>query len=247
MAGAFPTLSAGGSVFYPLTMRVSTLTRVLESPSGARQRFAVRAPMVEVQTTLPKLTAADVAAVDAFFDSQKGAFDSTWTLTFAGRTFTAMRFAGDEIRWTEDLPGRYSATLNASGLYTLPAPVSSLPVLASGAVTRLGWSKARKFETSFTDMESGVRHALALRGGGFAAYPSTPARAWKLEYRGVTEALAFEVADRFATANGRYTGFSFPDPDSGTVYADTHFASDMLEVNFRGYGNAAVTVELEKT
>jgi hypothetical protein len=157
-----------------------------------------------------------------------------------------MRFSADEIRWTEDLPGRYSATLNASGLYTLPAPVSALPALASGAVTRLGWSKARKYETSFTDMESGVRHALATRGGGFSSYPSTPARSWRLEYRGVTEALAFEVADCFATANGRYAGRSFTDPDSGTVYSDVHFAADVLEVNFRGYGNAAVSVELEK-
>lgn len=247
MAGAFPTLSAGGSVFYPLTMRVSTLTRVYESPSGARQRHIVRSPMVEFTMNLPKLVAADVTAVDAFLDSQKGAYDSSWTLALNGRTFTAMRFAADEIRWTEDLPGRYSATLNASGLYTLPAPVSALPALASGAVTRLGWQKARKYETSFTDMECGERHALALRGGGFTAYPSTPVRSWKLEYRGVTEALAFEVADRFATANGRYAGFSFTDPDSATVYADTHFASDVLEINFNGYGNAAVTVELEKT
>lgn len=246
MAGAFPTLSVGGSVFYPLTMRVLTLTRVYESPSGARQRHAVRAPMVEFTMNLSKLVAADAAAVDAFFDSQKGAFDSTWTLTFNSRTFTGMRFAADEIRWTEDLPGRYSATLSASGMYTLPATVAALPALASGAVTRLGWSKARKFETSFTDMESGSRHALALRGGGFTAYPSTPALSWKLEYRGVTEALAFEVADRFATANGRYAGFSFTDPDDATVYSDVHFAVDVLEVNFRGYANASVTVEMEK-
>lgn len=233
-------------MFYPLTMRVSTLTRVHESPSGARQRFAARNPMVEFQLTFPRVLAADVALVDTFFNSQKGAFDSTWTLALNGRTFTAMRFAGDEIRWAEDLPGRYSATLSASGLYTLPATVSALPALASGAVTRLGWSKARKFETSFTDMECGVRHALALRGGGFTNYPATPARSWRLEYRGVTEAKAFEVADRFATTNGRLTGFSFTDPDDATVYSDVHFAGDVLEVVFRGYSNANLTVELEK-
>ena len=246
MAGSFPTLSAGGSVFYPLTMRVSTLTRVHESPSGARQRHVVRPAMVEFALTLPRLTAADVALVDAFFDSQKGAFDATWTLTFNSRTFTGMRFAADEIRWTEEIPGRYSTTLNATGWYVLPAPVTTLPTMPSGAVTRLGWSKARKFETSFTDMESGARHALAIRGGGFATLPATPARAWRLEFRAVSEAKAFEVADRFVTAGGRYSGFTFTDPDSLIAYADTHFANDVLEVNFRGYGNAAVSVELEK-
>lgn len=246
MAGAFPTLSEGGSVFYPLTMRVSSLTRVQESPSGARQRYVVRPVMVEFALTYPRLKAADVALVDAFFDSQKGAFDSTWTLAFNSRTFTGMRFDQDEIRWTEDKPGRYSATLNARGNYVMPATVSALPTLPSGAVTRLGWGKARAFQTNYTDMESGPRHALAIRGGGFANLPSTPARRWRLEFRSVSEAKAFEVADRFATVGGRYEGFTFTDPDSLIAYTDTHFTSDVLEVRFTGYGNAAASVDLEK-
>lgn len=247
MAGSFPTLSGGGTVLYPLRLIYSCATRVVVAASGAEQRWVVRPPMIEVDATYRSLTAADQAAIDSFFDSQKGAADSTWTMAFLARTYTSMRFLDDEIRWEETLPARWTARLRSRGFHpAIVSPPSSLPSLASGAVTQLPWSKSRKYATNMTDLESGDRISLPLRGGGLSGLPTTPARAWQVVMRSIRDSEAASFVDFFVSQNGRFGSFSWQDPDTLVTYTGCRFGSDDLEVRYDGFNRVAMSFEIQK-
>ena len=247
MAGAFPTLSFGGTVQYPLTLKVSCLTRIQKALNSETQRYVMRAPMAELVLTYTNLTDADRSSVESFHDSQKGAYDSTWTLDFDSKSLTAMRFSEDLLTWEENIPNRWTTRLKCSGLYPIPgSPPASLPALDSGAVTQMPWSKEREYDTSFTDMESGVRHATALRGGGLTNYPTGPELRWNLEFHKVAHDKAEEVIQFFVSKRGRFGSFSFTDPDSLVVYSGCYFGSDDLTVTYNGYGNTSLTAQVVK-
>lgn len=232
---------------YPTRVRYSCLTRIHAAQSAAEQRYVVRAPMVEVDAAYRNLTAADQGTIDTFFDSQKGAYDATWTLDFNGRTHTAMRFLEDEIRWEETLPNRWSTRLQSRGVHpALISPPSSLPALPSGAVTQRPWSKRRKYETSMADMESGSRHSLSLRGGGLTGFSTLAARAWDIQMPSIPSATAILIADYFMSVSGRFGLFTFTDPDTAIAYTDCRFGSDDLEVRYNGYNNCGLSFVIEK-
>ena len=247
MAGTFPTLIGGHSVMYPFRVRYSCLTRVLKATNGAEQRFVVRPAMVEMDLTYRNLAQADVDAIDNFFDSQKGAFDSTWNLAFGGNTYTKMRFLEDQIRWEETLPNRWTTRLRCSGFHpTVTGAPATFPPLDSGAVTQRPWSKRRVYDTNHNDLEVGVRHALAFRGGGLSNFPTGPARAWDVQYPSISATEAERLVKFFLSQNGRSGVFDFTDPDTSVTYNGCRFASDDLEVQYVGFNNCATAVTIEK-
>jgi hypothetical protein len=247
MAGSFPTLSFGTTVRYPLTLKVSCLTRVLKAANATEQRFAVRPAMVELDAVYSNLTAADQSSIDTFFNSQKGAFDSTWDITFDGKTFTDMRFLEDEIQWEEVRPNLWNTRLRSAGFHpAVSSPPSTLPALSTGAVTQLPWSKVRSFETAYTDMESGTRHATALRGGGLANFPTGAQRKWNVKWPAATAAEAEYLMKFFISVNGRMTGFSFTDPDTSVTYTGCRFDSDDLEVQYQEPAHCQVAFTIVK-
>jgi hypothetical protein len=247
MAGSFPTLSSGQTVEYPLRLTYRCLTRVAAGQNAAEQRWAVRGPLVEMDLSYRNLTATDQGAVQTFHDSQKGAYDSTWTIAIDGATYTKMRFLGDELRWEETLPNRWTTRLKALGVPpAVVDPPATLPALPSGAVTCRPWSKRRTYATNYADTESGVRHALAMRGGGLTNFPTGPALAWDLQFRNVRPAFVTDLVKFFLAKNGRLGSFSFTDPDTSVAYAGCRFGSDDLQVEYVGYNNCATSCVIEK-
>lgn len=248
MAGAFPTLSGGTTVMYPLRLTVSCLTRVQRGTNAEEQRYAVRAPYAMIEATYTNLIEADRAAIQSHFETQKGMFDSTWTLAFDSKTFTAMRFMEDELAWEENKPNLWSATIRCMGLYpAISSPPSTLPALPSGAVTQLPWSKRTRFETNYTDMESGTRHALAFRGGGLTNFPTGVERQWDIRVPSTRPATAESFIKFFIDKHGRLGTFDFTDPDTTTLYTGCRFTADELVVSYVGYNLCSVNFGLVKT
>lgn len=248
MAGHFPTLASGQPVMYPLRIRYSCLTRVHRATNGAEQRYAVRAPMVEMDLTYRNLSQADTDAIRTFFDAQKGMFDSSWDIAFGGNTYTQMRFPEDRLQWQETLPNRWTTRIRCSGFHpAIVNPPATFPALSTGAVTQRPWGKRRTYETNYSDLEVGVRHAVAMRGGGFAGFPAGPSIAWDLQYPSITPAEAGQLALFFLSKNGRLGTFDFTDPDSQVLYAGCRFASDDLDVQYAGYNHCSAAVSVEKT
>jgi hypothetical protein len=248
MAGSFPTLSGGTTVMYPLRIKVSCLTRIQRGTNAAEQRYAVAAPFATFDATYTNLSAADQASVQGFHDSQKGAFDSTWDLTFDGKTFTAMRFTSDELKWTETIPNRWTTQLGFAGFYpAISSPPSTFPALPSGAVTQLPWSKRRTYETSFTDLEVGVRHATAARDGGLTNFPTAPELRWDITLRAIRPADAENHIKFFISQHGRFGSFSFTDPDTLVTSSGCRYDSDDLTVSYDGYNRCSISLTIIKT
>lgn len=247
MAGAFPTLSGGTTIMYPFAVKYSCLTSVHRGMNATEQRFVTRAPMVEIEATYTNLTAADQSTIQTFHDSQKGAYDSTWTLAFGGRTYTGMRFLADELEWDETLPNRWSTRLRMAGFHpALVSPPSTLPVLPSGSATQRPWTKRRTYDTNMIDTPAGGRYALAFRGGGLTNFPTGPALAWSLEWRRTTATAADNMAMFFVSKHGRYGSFDFTDPDTTTTHTGCRFGADELTVQYVGYNACSLTAVVEK-
>lgn len=241
MAGSFPV-----AVQYPLRVRYSCLTRVHRATNAAEQRYAVRGPFVEIELTFTNLPFADADSIETFFTSQKGAFDSTWTLSFGGRTYTAMRFDDDTISWSESLPARWSGRLRCSGL--LPALTGiplSFPALTSGAITSRPWARRLAYDTNRNDLESGVRHALAFRAGGLTGFPSGALLGWDLNWSNASEADIDRLVKWFVDRHGRLKTFTFTEPEGGT-FADCRFGADTLDVQYAGYNRCTASFQVER-
>lgn len=111
MAGTFPNLASGSPARYPLRRAVTFRTEVLRFVSDAEQRWLRRVELAEFQLTYENITTADMQTLRTFFTSQKGAFDSTWTLILDGVTYNNMVFTHDEFSPTEFKKGRWRVTL----------------------------------------------------------------------------------------------------------------------------------------
>lgn len=247
MAGSFPTLASGGTVKYPLRVQYLCLTRLHRSVNAAEQRYVVRPPMVEFDLTFTNLRVADMEEIDTFFDAQKGAFDSSWTLAIAGVTYTDMRFMSDDIVWEETKVNRWTTKLTCRGFHpAISSPPATLPKLSTEAVTQTPWSKSRRYDTSYNDMETGARHATAFRAGGLTGFPSTAERIWEIRWSCATVAEIDPLIKFFLSKNGRYGSFDFTDPDTEVTYTGCRFESDTLDVKHSSFNNSSVTFKVVK-
>ena len=248
MAGSFPTLSGGTTAMYPLSIKVTCLTRVQRGAHSSEQRWVVCAPFADLEATYTNLSADDQSTVQAFHDSQKGAYDSTWSFTLDSRTFTACRFYDDELKWEEKIPNRWTTVLRFGGFYpSISSPPSEFPSLTSGAITQRPWTKRRDYETSFSDTETRIRHATALRGGGLTNFPTDPLRTWDIQCPVISPSDADKHVKFFISNHGRYGSFSFTDPDTLVAYTGCRYASDELTVRYDGYNRCSLSVSIVKT
>lgn len=232
---------------YPLRLTVNCLTRTQRGTNAAEQRYAVRPAYAAIEATYTHLSETDRASVQSFFETQKGMFDATWTLAFDSKTFTAMRFQDDELTWEEARVNRWTATIRTLGLYpAVASPPSTLPALPSGAVTQLPWSKRTRYETNYIDMESGARHALALRGGGLTNFPTGVERQWDIRCPAILPETAEEFLQFFVSKHGRLGTFDFEDPDTLVTYTGCRFAADELQVQYIGYNNCSASFSVVK-
>lgn len=230
----------------PLRMTYSCATGVDRWSNAVEQRYVTRAPMVTIEATYTNLTQADVDLVDGFFASQKGMFDSTWTIAFDSRTFTSMRFDSDRLAWEETLPNRWTTRISMTGFAPLPSsPPSSVPTLTSGAVTQRPWTRRREFDTNVQDVPSGRRFATALRGGGLTNFRTEALRGWDLQFRAIRQSDLDLLVAFWLSKRGRFAEFDFQDPDTFVTYSNCRFAADTLDVGYNGYNNCSTSFQID--
>lgn len=108
----FPTLSSGQVAQYPATRINGSATRVIAFADDSEQRYRVRAPLASFVLAFTRLSAADLATLRTFFDSMKGRFDSTFSLTFDGEDYDYMTLEQDAFAYSERGEGRFDVTLS---------------------------------------------------------------------------------------------------------------------------------------
>ena len=108
---SFPTLSFGTVALYPLTEVSEYRTSIMPHVDGSEQRWRQRAPLASFVLQLDRISQADKNTVQAFFDTTKGGFDSTWDITIGGTLYSYMTFEDSGLDVTESEPMRYSMSI----------------------------------------------------------------------------------------------------------------------------------------
>jgi len=98
---SFPTLSSGAVALDPVRHVTKYPVRVIEFNDDSTQRWKQSAALSEFELAFTDLSAADRDTLQTFFDSVKGAYDSTWDITIGGTLYSYMAFDDDAPRWSE--------------------------------------------------------------------------------------------------------------------------------------------------
>lgn len=226
MAGTFPSLASGFTTVYPVSRETAVSVRVLEYSDNSEQRFLVGAALNSWALEYRSLSADDVAAMEAFFDDQKGAFDRSWTFPFDSVAYTSCLFDQDDFSPMLGANRRYSLTLKIRQTEpSMAVPASpAFPELASGAVVQAPYCAAKTYETIRNQMSSGIEYAWAQR--------QFPLMTFTLSYPLISEEEMGALLSFFLARRGRWEAFAFTDPISGTTYDHCRFATDRFESRY---------------
>lgn len=223
----------------PVVRTLAMPTRVVEFLDGSEQRWVEGDPLNAFALEFQNASAAEVTAVENWFASVKGAFDTTWSFTSVdGVTYPDMALEHDELPLVERAAARFGFSVKMrqvapDGDYSATAdPV--YPALPNGVYTQRPFTRNTRFRTVRNDLDSGPRYARYEWG--------TPKRAWICDYPVLTLAelegrLAFFIAMR-----GRYRGFEFHDPELDDDFANCRFDTDQFVARALGAGQWAVTL-----
>jgi len=123
---AFPQLRTGRVAMYPLQMTTSYQTTVVQFYDDTEQRYAERNDFHHFEIAFSSLDAYELEKLYNFWNAAKGAYDSTWDITFnqeegtwllgadpgaGGVTYSDMAFVDDDFKVVESKPDRYSVSL----------------------------------------------------------------------------------------------------------------------------------------
>lgn len=254
MAGSLPTVRGGASCCTPVTRRVEFLTDVAIANNATEQRMKQRPPLTRFILPYTGMRGTEFTAFKNFFNSQKGAFDATWSFTHDGTTYNKMVFEDSVFSFKEDpgTPTYYSFTLKArqtqnSG-QTAGSPNGAFPALANGARTQLPYTQMRRFAVMLNANQAcGVQYSWVWFGGGLTGFPSAALHGWELSYATLSNADAATIETHFRNQWGRWGGFSFTDPDDSTAYSNCRYDSDTLEIVNNGPNLNAITLRILET
>jgi hypothetical protein len=244
MAGSYPLSPALQSGF---THALQIRADVKRFRSGKEQRYAISGLLNSFKLAYQHLTWSEVVGLRDFFISQKGAFDSSWSLTMrdpatlSDRSYENMAFDSDAFEYTETQTGRYSVSLAASqtvGEAVTVDPQAAYPVLSTGARVQLPNRVGLRYQTLRNDLECGQRIAYYTW--------ASPLRTMNCEYGLITDAEVQSIVTHYLKAGGPVHPFSFTDPDSGAVYAVCRFSPEPITITRISPNINRMTVGIEE-
>jgi hypothetical protein len=253
VAGSLPTVRGGVQCLYPVTRRVEFLTDVAIALDSTEQRFKRRPALTTFELPYRRITLADTNTMRAFFASQKGTFDSTWDFTLGSTTYSAMTFLDPDFAAREeaDAPTYYSFTLRARQTQntgqTAGSPGAAFPALSSGLRAQLPYTTIRRASVMVNDNPMGPRYAWTWFGGSLSGFPTGLLHGWELTFPVLTDADLSTIETHFRNQWGRWSGFSFTDPDDSTTYTKCRYDQDVLAVSHDAFNQSSLTLRIIET
>lgn len=104
----FPQLFGGQAALYPLQTEKRFDVTVLQFSDFTEQRFVRSAGLNRFSLRLAGMSTAEKQDILDFFETTKGSYDATWTLTIAGTDYDYMAFAADQMSCVEGEDGTWS-------------------------------------------------------------------------------------------------------------------------------------------
>lgn len=247
MAGTFPTLSWGSSALYPVTQSLNYGVRKYEFMDGTEQRSRFGPPLTNWQAVFQGIKKADVDAIDAFRQTQKGPFDSTWTWSLAGAldgtNWTSMAFADDIWNPVHTIGDRWDLTLNfrqtqpGGGTFASGA-VTDFPIIATGYTGQFPFSSTSHYFTVKNQMENGLQFAFYYR--------TAPLKKWPITQSLVTDAEAGTLFDFYTKCFGGWKSFNYLDQADGITYPNVRFGPAPITCVHKKLGQKQVSFLLEQ-
>lgn len=110
---SFPQRFDGEAALFPLQRNRRFPVEVQQFDDWTEQRWKLCAPTTDFVLQLDSITEADRDAIEDFFETTKGGFDTTWDIEIGGETFENMMFVDDRLVWTEgaETPQSYSTRI----------------------------------------------------------------------------------------------------------------------------------------
>lgn len=176
-----------------------------------------------------KLKNADLDALESFFHTQKGAFDTSWTFPFLGTSYTNMCFDHDDFPAVEGTTNRWSVSLRirqTKKSMAVPSGTPVFPTINGGVRTQFSWTRSPAYRTSRNDMESGLRYGYFHR--------DTALNSYVVNYPVVTWTEAGTILNFYIAMGGPWKTFTFTDPDTGEVLANCRFGMDSITLTYTG-------------
>jgi len=249
MPATLPTVRGGAVALYPITRTNTLPVGVQKFLNASEQRFKRGAPLGSFELNYSLLPAADRDSLKAFYATVKGSFDNTWQFTLVN-TYTTCMFTEDGFSSVEQQPNLYSVSLRFRQIIkggAVSVAGSSWPVTSTGATSQRPFTQTVQYRTTGNDNPTGMSYDYAWWGSGLTGFPTRGLMRWKLEYPSLSDAdmAAFEAF--FVAMNGRWSTFSFTDPDSASVYTSVRFDQDAFVYKYLDENHASTTILLAET
>lgn len=237
MAGSLPLVRVSAQALYPVTRRVEFLTDVAFNGDFSEQRAKMRPPLTRFVFPYTSMKAADLTGVRNFLESQKGPFDATWSVTLGSTTYSNLVSEDDTFEAIEQAgsPLHYGFTLRARQTQnagnTAGSAGAAFPALANGLRTQLPYSQIRRYAVMKNDNPlSGTAYRWTWLGGGLTGFPTGSLRGWVLSFPVLSDADLATIETHFRNQWGRWSSFTFRDPESGTDYTKCRYDQDVLDI-----------------
>src|SRR5436190_57492 len=114
---AYPTSPAWN---VPVTRTLTFNTSIFTGDDGTEQRSMIHAGRASWLLSYNRLTLAQRDVLMAAFQTAKGSFDQTLTLSFLGTTYTGVYFDSDELSFVENEPTVYSGSVKLCQVQRAP-------------------------------------------------------------------------------------------------------------------------------
>ena len=253
MSGTLPTVRGNVQALCPITRTISFHTDVAIHADFTEERRKKAIPLTSFVLPYTRINATETAAMRAFFESQKGPFDTTWSFTLGSITYSHLTFTDDSFSMREDYdtPTLYSFTLHAKQTQN-PGQASgsagaNFPTLTGGVKAQLPYTQLRRFAVLLNDGGVGQRYSYTWFAGGLTGYPTRSLRGWELAFPVLTDADLSTLETHFRNNWGQFSQFQFTDPDDAAVYPKCRYGSDVLEITHQASGVASLTLRIMET
>ncbi len=254
MAGTLPLVRVSAQALYPVTRRVEFLTDVATAVNYTEQRSKTRPPLTRFVFPYAKVSAADLTSIRNFLESQKGPFDTTWSVTLGATTYSHLMSEDDSFSAVEADGSQtaYSFTLRArqtqNAGYTCGSPGAAFPTLANGLRTQLPYTQIRQYAvTRNINPRSGTAYTWTWFGGGLTGFPTGSLHGWVLSYPVLSDADLATLETHFRNQWGMWSSFTFRDPETSTDYTKSRYADDAFEVVHQSPNINSVTLRVMET
>lgn len=239
MAGSYPTLASGDVLMYPAQRNVGPKVKSIFFANGFTKRW-VAAPIINSwRCDYTGLSNGDASALETFFVTQKGAFDTSWDITIDGVTFAKCAFDDDSFVRTEtpDRPNRWSVSLSftqTASAGAFPSATATFPQIKTGVFTQLPYSVRQRYATVRVDQEAGQSYRYAQQANALLQF--------ELQFGVLTPSESETLRTFFLAMRGPYTPFSFVDHDGNTHTC--HFDQDSIDIRYNGPNSRATQLRL---